>query len=225
MPGINITVEIESGNGQSAQANTKVASPLVIKASRGGNPAPNQPVRFLVSEGGGKIGEPPAPLGDTLTTQTGPDGRATLPAWVLGPAGTQHVVARVGSPPLSSATFEATITPPLRVLHIESGNLQATYSGSPVDLPLVVRLSRGGAAIGGEPVTFRVSLGQGRIGALTNTPLTPVVVDTDPNGLATLEHWWLGVPGNQAVVASVGPPEPSIVRFVAKALKNPKFPT
>jgi hypothetical protein len=211
----SIDLRIIQGTGQSAEANKRVPLPLIVEVSRDGAPAADIPVRFLVTEGGGRIGATESQLGTALETTSGPDGRASLAVWVLGPSGAQRVVARAGSPPLTSVTFEAQIGAPKRSLVPLTSTFQrrAIYQQA---LPPVVRLALGDTPLPREIVLFQVYKGNSQIGMSTDALGAQCVARTNGNGIAVLPIWQLGTAESQIVRAEVGGPEPLAISFRAQ---------
>lgn len=96
------TITIVSGDAQSAEINTAVASPIsVLVADTLGNPLANEDVVFAVASGGGSITGP-------ATITTGADGKATLGGWTLGAvAGANTLTATCAGATGSPITFTA----------------------------------------------------------------------------------------------------------------------
>ena len=160
-----------SGDDQIGPVNSALADSLVVKATDAlGNPVANVEVTWSVS-GGGSI--------SPVTVLTGADGLAAAER-VLGPtAGAQLAQATVegftGSPVEFSHTAQAA-NPTALVL--VSGDGQSAPAGFEAALDLVVRLEDpNGNGIGGRPITWVVPAGSGSV--------SPVSVQTDPNGLAS----------------------------------------
>lgn len=94
------TLNVTTGNNQTADANTAVStSPVVQLNDRFNNALADTNVDFTVSQGGGSL------VGDSTFTNN--SGLATLNTWTLGSTGEQQVTASAGS---TSATIHATIT-------------------------------------------------------------------------------------------------------------------
>src|SRR5438094_80719 len=98
-----LTLDVVSGNGQSAVVGAQLA-PLIVKVTTGGNPVAGIAVTFAVTSGGGSV--------TGASASSGSNGIATVGSWTLGPtAGINTLTAT--SPGLGSPlTFTATATGP-----------------------------------------------------------------------------------------------------------------
>ena len=182
---------IHAGNGQSAPVGGAVAiPPSVIVTGIGGQPVPQVPVTFTVSQGGGQV------TGASVVTDEA--GIATLGSWILG-AGVNRVSA--ASPGISGSpvTFTATGTETGRVAAHQEPALRTGLVASPVTPRPSVRVrTPGGSPLAGVIVTFAVTAGGGSVSDATAT--------TDEQGIATVESWTLGAaPGPNQLSASTGP--------------------
>lgn len=104
----SLSLNIVSGNGQSALANTELPDPLVVQVLNDrGRPVRDQIVNFRVTSGGGSVF-----AGASITNS---DGMA-MEWWTLGESGAQSVEVRAVDPTTGAkqvfGTFTATITPP-----------------------------------------------------------------------------------------------------------------
>jgi hypothetical protein len=103
-----LSLNVVSGDGQSALANTELPDPLVVQVlDAKGHPVREQIVNFRVVSGGGSVY-----AGTSLTNSDG----IAKEWWTLGASGTQRVEVRAVDPTTGEkqlfATFNATITPP-----------------------------------------------------------------------------------------------------------------
>jgi hypothetical protein len=212
----NLDIRIESGNNQAAQPSTRLPDPLVVEVKRNGTAAAQVQVRFLVTEGQGKIGLATDHLDSTITMQTGANGQASLPVWVLGPTGAQRVAARAGSPPLHNVVFDAFFSRTLTILNERP--LEAHANAQVADA-LVVQVTSGTGPVSGTLVTFQVAAGGGKIAADTPATFgTRAEVRTDADGYAVVNCWQLGVGGAQQVTARIDGPPPVSVTFNATVI-------
>jgi len=160
-----------SGDDQTGPVSSALADSLVVKTTDAlGNPVANVEVTWSVS-GGGSI--------SPVTVVTGADGLAAAER-VLGPtAGAQSAQATVEGFTGSPVEFSHTAQPANpTALVLVSGDGQSAPAGFEVALDLVVRLEDpNGNGIGGRPISWVVPAGSGSV--------SPVTVQTDPNGLAS----------------------------------------
>jgi hypothetical protein len=78
-----------------------------------GSPVPGETVTWDVDSGGGEIGDDPANLATSFSSDTDGDGLATLPVWRLGPAiGQQRVRASIAAGMPAQVVFRATARQP-----------------------------------------------------------------------------------------------------------------
>jgi hypothetical protein len=215
LTGATPTIRMIQGDNQSGAPGAHVGQPLIVEVRSAGSPAPDQAVVFEAG-GGGKVGRTTADLGASLTLQTGANGQAELPVWVLGPSGPQTVVARLDRPDGAGVTFRASLTP-LTLAIIGGGDPQTASSGGLVPDALVVEVTRGESPVGGVTVRFEVRTGGGKIASEGPAVSSSVDVETNDDGTATVETWSLGAPGPQSVVATVAGASPESVTFTATA--------
>jgi hypothetical protein len=134
MAGSATVLEPVSGDGQSAQAGTALADPLVVRVHDAeGNPVPGLAVAWIVGQGGGTL----APS----TSLTGADGIAST-RWTLGAPGANRATAVVSG----------------------VGAVGFTATGNPIDLPRAIRTTIRITADDpdpsevGQPVTVRFTV-------------------------------------------------------------------
>lgn len=160
-----------TGDDQTGPVSSALGDSLVVKTTDAlGNPVANVEVTWSVS-GGGSI--------SPVTVVTGADGLAAAER-VLGPtAGAQSAQAAVEGFTGSPVEFSHTAEPANpTALVLVSGDGQSAPAGFEVALDLVVRLEDpNGNGIGGRSITWVVPAGSGSV--------SPVSVQTDPNGLAS----------------------------------------
>ena len=168
------SVQIVSGNNQSAAAGSQLPAPLVVRVlDQDGNPIVNRAVSWVVGAGGGSV--------SPETSNTGADGQAST-TWTLGSApGTNTLSAVVSG--VGTASFTATGTgsgSPSNLAIITqppaSTTVGATLSPAPV---IQVRDAAGhDLAIAGVEIIVTKSSGAGQLEGTTT-------VATDANGRAT----------------------------------------
>jgi hypothetical protein len=173
------TLVAESGNDQSAWADSTLPLPLVARVTAAdGLGVRGLWVRFAVTSGGGTVSA------DSVVTDS--TGRASV-SWTLARSFQPHVVtattARLGT---ASATFTATLVfEPPATLEIVAGDGQSGTAGTAVAVPPQVRVrDASGLPVPGVVVTFAVTGGGGIVAG--GTPVT------DTLGLAAVTSWTLG---------------------------------
>ncbi len=189
-------VELSTGDNQSANAGTRVATAPAIRALDDLNqPLAGVSVTFSVTGGAGRL------IGTARTT-TNPGGIATAPAWVLGVVpGANELSAEVAGMPVSK--FKATGVVAVAATLTRTGPAtQAGFAGNfGSGLPSVRVTDATGRPVAGEVVTYAVTQGNGTVSGATST--------SDFNGDAPLGGWRFGT-GTQGLSATVGtlPPVP-----------------
>ncbi len=194
--GVAASIEVVSGNGQTATVSAALPAPLVVRVldSRS-RPVEGQQVEFAAAAGSGAF--------TPGSASTDVDGRASA-QWVLGPAtGAQSATARPvgnGAPANLLASFNATATASqaARVVK-QAGDGQTATAGTSVAIPPAVRVfDANDNPVAGVPVTFTVATGGGSV-----APSTPV--STNADGIAAPTSWTLGpVAGPNSLIATVG---------------------
>lgn len=192
-----------SGNDQTAAVNTDVDQPLVVQVTdMNGAPFANKLVNFRVTRSDGRVRSPGAPPEDgamLFQAFTDASGMANA-AWQLGTdagAGNQRVrVTSVGiqNPVLFCASAAA--GPPVQ-LNIGAGNNQRGEAGMPAECVLCAWVSDGCNGVGGVPVTFTVTRGNGKVNGQSE-----VTIFSDPTGHAELTFIYGTEPGNNFVSAN-----------------------
>lgn len=180
-PGPPASLEVVSGDLQTAPAGTELPQPLVVEVSDAqGRPVRGQVVNWVVSGGGGSVF-----AGTALTDR---DGRAQE-RWTLGTAAgdTQRVEARAVDPATGAAIvfaeFRAVASAgaAANVAPLDSAS-RTGAPGAPLD-SLAVRVTDAfGNPVAGESVSFAAS-GGGSV--------SPATAATGPDGVARAE-WTLG---------------------------------
>jgi hypothetical protein len=141
------TVTVLSGGGQGATVGTALAAPVVLQVKdQNGNALSGVAVTLTVSAGSGSV--------PTAQLTTDASGQVTV-AWTLGTvAGTDTLVAQVGS--LSVLDVLATATPdvPANIL-VVTGDNQSAAAGTALPSPLTVKVvDQYGNAVPNAMVTF-----------------------------------------------------------------------
>ena len=203
------TLEVFSGNGQSAETDQHLTNPLIVRV-RDQNSAvlSGVTVSFSVNPTSGVL--------TPTSATTGSDGQASTTLQLGGTAGTYTVTASV-SGITQQATFTATATEPLRPTTLEqgSGDGQTGETDHHLANPLVVTvLDQYGNPLSGVTVSFSVTP--------TDGVLSPASVDTDSDGEVSTLLQLGGVAGTYTVTASV--PGVSSVTFTATATDPPPPP-
>ena len=183
------TVQVHSGDGQSAAPGAQLPQPVVVRAlDAAGAPVEGATVRFAPASGHG--------LADPASAETDSQGLART-EWTLGSGeGAQAMTASVAS--VSATVAARGLTPEERVtaVQVRSGNRQSAAPGTRLPQPVVVRaLDAAGAPVEGATVRFEPFSGHGLA--------DPASAKTDGQGLAPTE-WTLGSrEGAQTMTASV----------------------
>ena len=201
-PATPASIQVVSGDGQSATVGTAVAAPLTVRVlDDASNPIAGVPVTFAVVAGGGVV------TGAVVATDAA--GEASPAGWTLGTvAGTNRLRASVSG--LSPQTFSATGTPgPAATVTLAAGDGQsATVSTAVAIAPTVLIEDVHGNAVSGVAVSFAVTSGGGNA---TGTSPT-----TDAHGRAAVGNWTLGpTPGTNTLEATVSGVIGSPVTFTA----------
>jgi hypothetical protein len=182
-------IRLISGNNQTAAVGAVVAAPLVVAVTDSvGNPVPNKPVIFKVTQNDGMVnvggaGGAPAP---TVIATTDAQGQAQV-QWKLGmragAGGNSLDAYSVGFS--GTAIFTATGTQgPAGKIVVDTGNDQIGAVGQSLAKPLIaVVVDSGNNRLGGVPVTFTVKEGGG---AFDGQPSFTVNTDSDGRAAATL---------------------------------------
>ncbi len=179
--GTAASLQVQSGNGQVANAGTVVPSiPTVRALDAVGAPLAGVSVTFSVIEGGGTV------TGATAVTNAA--GQATPTAWALGltPGANRLSATAPGVPPV---IFTATGVPgtPATLADETAGPLTAFLGNFLVPRPRVILRDAQGAPVAGAPVVFDVVAGGGQVFGGTAV--------TDANGRAEALAWRLGQAG------------------------------
>lgn len=199
-------LRLVTGDGQSANRGAPVAIAPTVEAVNGNDePMPGISIQFVIIEGGGQVTSP--------NVTTGPDGRASVGSWTLGPAaGTNRLRAStLGTDPVVfTATGLQVIPASLEMLPADQ---TVALAGNFVSSSFRVRvLDAGGQPVPFEPVIWTVGSGNGEIfGPSGNTGM---------DGTARLTGWRLGPgTGPQTIQAQVAGLPPAV--FSVTALEAP----
>ena len=187
------SIEIVSGDRQSAVVGTELTLPLVVKVlAENGRGLRDQRVSFTVIAGGGAV-TPSAVLSD--------EQGVVQARWMLGTsmAESQRVAARVASGAADAAlrvNFDAiALTGPAATLRKVAGDGQSVEAGtSPTDALVVKVLDRFDNAVSNVVVDWSVVTGGGT--------LAPATATTDAEGVAKA-RWTLPVAGKNTASATV----------------------
>lgn len=157
-------IRVISGSPQSGVIGSVLPSPLVVALTdAAGNPAPNKPVIFKVTQNDGMVVDAGAPA-VTAIVNTNAQGQAQV-QWTLGNrAGAGGNTVEVYSVGFNgTAIFTATGNQGTAgKIVIDSGNGQIGAIGQPLPKPLIaVVVDAGNNRLAGVPVTFKVIQGGG----------------------------------------------------------------
>lgn len=205
------SLEIVSGDEQSAQAGTALADPVVVRVTdTRDRPVANQDVGFSIGSGGGSV--------EPAVVKTDADGQASA-TWTLGPNTGSHLLrvqtARGGSGTLELSVQATAFAGTGSVLVAAGGEDQTGPVSSALADSLVVKATDAlGNPVANVEVTWTVS-GGGSI--------EPATVRTGANGLAAAERVLGPTAGAQSAQASVDGFSGSPVTFEHTAI--PANPT
>jgi hypothetical protein len=163
-PGQQAQIRLFSGNNQAGMIGALLPAPLVVALTDAtGNPVPNQPVIFKVTQNDGMVaaGGPPTP---SVIAMTNVQGQAQV-QWTLGAragAGANAMEAyAVGFSGMALFTATGTQGPAGNIV-VDSGNDQIGAVNQPLPRPLIaVVVDSGNNRLAGVPVTFTVIEGGG----------------------------------------------------------------
>jgi uncharacterized protein (TIGR03437 family) len=193
------SLQVLSGNNQSANAGAMLAQPLVVQVlDSNRNPLPGNTVNWVVTPSNAATVNPSSGTSDSngsVSTNVTLSSAAT---------GNVQVAATVGS---LSQSFSITVTvptPPLSSLTTVSGNNQSAPQGMAFGTPLAVMASlANGSAASGVPVQFAITGGSGSLTASGGSGAPSVVVPTGSNGQASVTATAGSTAGTLTVTASV----------------------
>jgi adhesin/invasin len=192
-PGVAL-VKIQGDNQTGGAATDLLIEPKVKAVDQYGNAAFNTHVIFQITSGGGLI--------QNSGVFTGFDGIASAGFWRLGPAPGVNTMRASIFGTATGTTFTATGVPRPQSISKNSGdNQSATVATQVATAPQVQVLDTQGQPIGGIPVVFNVTAGNGSVTGGTAT--------TDAGGLASVGSWTLGQTAGtntlSATVSGIGP--------------------
>jgi TolB protein len=187
-PETDLRLEAQSDTVLAGTVGTRLASVPVVRLTANGKPAPGREVRFSASSGGWVA---------VSMQRTDTAGLASPGAWTLATEPTPQTLT-VHAAGSADLVFTAVVSPgPAATLDIISGDHQTAAVGAAVSTPLQIRLAdKYGNLISGEPVTFKVIVGNGAIAGDSQR--------TDAHGIASSGIWTLGDVGAQLVKVSAG---------------------
>ncbi len=194
-PGVPGSIKVVSGNNQSANAGSAIATPLVAQVGdTAGNPLSGQQITWSVTPSNA------ATLSSTTTTSDA-NGQVHTSLTLSPSAGGQvKVTAALTSNPQISTTFTITVNTQVTGLQILSGNNQSAAVNAAFSQPLIVQLSTSaGAAVAGVPVQFTITGPASFTGGTTSTS-----VNTNSSGQAQVAVTAGSSTGAVTVSASAG---------------------
>lgn len=201
------TIEIVSGNEQTAQVNVMLTDPLEIQLlhnASGTRPPPIAVEWTVVSGGGGLVPD---------TTNTDANGAASTFVTLGSVAGTQEFKAEIAGDPDSAILFTATALPgPPKKLEAVSGTPQEAEVGTELAEPLVVRVTdEWDNPVAEQRVQWRATAGDGMVDADNAA--------TDESGLVTAVATLGPTSGtDNNLFTATSPGLQGSARFVASAL-------
>lgn len=179
------TLDVVSGDNQTAAPNTPLPSPLVVNAQDNGANAAGVTINWMAT-GGATLSSP--------TSVTDAFGQASVNVTSTGPGPDPFVVTAVrADDPSAMAMFDGNVIPP--VLTIVSGDGQNGLTGSAAEDPLEVLLVDGGGnPVSGQNITWMVTSGSATLASGSST--------TDGSGHATMTFNYGAFPGPITINAS-----------------------
>jgi len=186
---------IIAGNNQSGAAGSTLATQLVVQVTDVyGNSVFGTPVSFSDSNAGGSFS----------TTPIGSDTSGLASVAYTLPAATGSVIVTAAAPGLASVSFnETAVTGSAALLNKVSGDVQTATVGSPLPLPLVVKVTDPyGNPVSGVAVTFDDAAASG---AFSGNPIF-----TDSSGSASVAYTTPLLSQSISITASV----PSLISVV-----------
>lgn len=202
-----------SGDGQTAAIGARLTDALVVELrDDSGAPAAGKPVAFRVTRGNGTLDEGRR----SLVATTDAAGRARV-FYSLGTrAGVANHVVEASAPGFGApVSWTASATPgPPALLVVDSGGLQVGVAGRDLPRPLVAAvIDRGSNRLDVVPVTFRVTLGNGRFADGSQEKV--VLTDSDGRAITTFTLGEAEGIANNVVEASLADGIGGKVGFVA----------
>jgi adhesin/invasin len=193
IPGAPEIIEKQDGDGETAIVNTAVSPrPTVLVTDIHGNPVSDVAVTFVVATGGGLA------TGEEQVTDA--DGLASVGSWTLGTTAGENTLTATADDLIATFTATGVADVPSAITIVE-GDGQSAAEGENVPEPPSVRVEdEYGNSVEGVAVTFTVTGG-----GLVNGMET-VDIETDVDGIATVESWTLGAGPNEltATAGSAG---------------------
>jgi len=188
-PAVVSTINVTSGNNQTAVAGAKVADPIVLTlVDAGGAPVGNASATAAVATGGGA-------LGSTVYTSDSA-GKVTISSWTLGTAAGDQTLNITSAGAKATVTAKATAGAPTKISaladNVTSGNIGAVLTA-----PGVTVTDINNNPVANTAVTFSVAANNGVLAGSTAT--------TNAAGVARVPGWTLGpVIGVQKLTAKAG---------------------
>ncbi|MEZ4588807.1 MAG: leishmanolysin-related zinc metalloendopeptidase [Gemmatimonadales bacterium] len=205
--GIPATMQVLEGDGQSANAGTRVAvEPAVLALDDASQPVPGVRLTFSVSGGEGRL----LTNGSVLTAD---DGIGRTSGWILGlaPGANTLTISTPGMPDLS-VTATGITAAPAQFAATSSTTIAGLLGNFVAPSPSVRVLDAGGLPVAGVPVSFSPGPSSGVV--------THAASLTDFNGEARLGAWRLD-PANPAPTLTAAIDGLPPVTFAAAAAPIP----
>jgi alpha-tubulin suppressor-like RCC1 family protein len=212
--GVVSELTIVGGDDQLGDPSSVLSLPLVVRATRGGQPLVNAPIEFRVPADSGLFSRSPNndPFLNTIIIRTSASGSAT--AYFRLPATPSVAIPISISAGQASAAMSAhtnagheTNGP---IMSIISGNNQVGLPGKYLQDPFVVRLLDGdGQPIVGVGITFSINSGAGKVATdrFTSPASTSVTLLSDNEGLGWAYYAQGSTPGMSSdVTAAISNP-------------------
>jgi hypothetical protein len=221
------SMAIDSGNMQAATVGGTLAQPIVVRMLTGdGSPFIDKLVTFTVTRSDGRLAASLSATDPVAVYQTRTDafGRARA-FWKLGSdAGSGNNRVEVASTSVAgTVVFCASgLARTASQINIGMGNNQVGEAGAPLPAPFTAFVNDGQNAVGGVPVTFTVTEGDGSF----PNGQSSIVVSTSPTGQASTTLT-LGTAGGQNTVEASIPSQVGLpATFLATGLvRQPNTPT
>jgi hypothetical protein len=183
------TINVSSGNNQTAAAGAKVADPIVLTlVDAGGSPVANTSASASVATGGGSLG--------TTSYTSDTSGKITISTWTLGTTAGDQTLSVTSGTAKATVTAKATAGAAAKITALPD-NASTGNIGASITAPGVTVTDANNNPVANATVTFSVAANNGVLSGTTAT--------TNVSGVARVPGWTLGpLVGTQKLTAKVG---------------------
>ncbi|UGQ48096.1 Ig-like domain-containing protein [Massilia endophytica] len=183
------TINVSSGNNQTAVAGAKVADPIVLTlVDAGGAPVANTSASATVASGGGSLG--------TASYTSDSSGKITISTWTLGTTVGDQTLSVTSGAAKATVAAKATAGAAAKITPLPD-NVSTGNIGASIAAPGVTVTDANNNPVANATVTFSVAANNGVLSGATAT--------TNVSGVARVPGWTLGpLVGTQKLTAKVG---------------------